>query len=87
MGFSVEDLSSSTSDSFQLHSVVQCCCSGKCCADNIVIQEIPCHLCDGTEEPDNNDEHDNDVNEKVTDTTLKVCQRYALKDVMLKIHI
>ena len=72
MGYSAEDLSSSQSDSFQLHSVVQCCCAGRCCSDNLVTQEIPCHLCDGAEDHGNRDNN----KEKVIENGLKMCQRY-----------
>ena len=49
MGYSVEEISSS--DSFTVHSVVQCCCSWKCCNVDIVKNEkIPCPTCEPKKE-------------------------------------
>ena len=45
MGYSIEEISSS--DSFTVHSVVQCCCSWKCCNLDILKNEkISCSTCD-----------------------------------------
>ena len=47
MGFLNEEISSST-DSFQIHRIVQCCCVDECCSKVLIEnEEIPCSLCDG----------------------------------------
>ena len=46
MGFLNEEISSS-SDSFQIHNIVQCCCVDKCCSKVLIENEkFPCSLCD-----------------------------------------
>ena len=78
MGYSVEELSSSQSVSFQLHSVVQSCCAGRCCSDNLVTQKIPCHYCDEAEDHVNTDDDpDIEITKEDCGIEIKVCQRYG----------
>ena len=43
MGYSIEDLSSS--DDFNVHKVVQCCCTNKCCSYEVIKKEDDCITC------------------------------------------
>ena len=43
MGFSIEDLSSS--EAFDVHKIVQCCCTSKCCTYKVVEKEDDCKTC------------------------------------------